>query len=85
MLVESNDLNLILRPQLIDKGDRRVLNILDLPLRRRAYVDHQNDGERLLSDLVYPSQASTDVQIFSEGGTARLANLTAWHMKSIWQ
>ena len=44
-----------------------------------------NDGERVLTDLVYPGHAGDGVRIFAEGGTARLDCLRVDFMRSIWQ
>src|SRR6185369_1454370 len=45
-LVECDDLNFVSRSKLVDKGDRCILDILDLPLRRRTDVKQHNNSER---------------------------------------
>jgi fructan beta-fructosidase len=43
------------------------------------------DGERAITDQVFPSDTSAGVELFSEGGTVKLDSLTIRHMRSIWQ
>jgi sucrose-6-phosphate hydrolase SacC (GH32 family) len=56
----------------------------------RILVDHSivevfaNDGERVLSDLVYPATASDDVELFAAGGTAKVQKFEVARVRSIW-
>ncbi|MEO8483790.1 MAG: glycoside hydrolase family 32 protein [Acidobacteriota bacterium] len=58
-------------------------------LNLRILVDNSivevfaEDGERVLTDLVYPSAGSNGVKIFAEGGTA-LGTITVHPMRSTW-
>ena len=43
-----------------------------------------NDGARVLTHRIFPNPGSTGVSLFAEGGTAHLARLDAWPLRSIW-
>lgn len=43
-----------------------------------------NDGARTLTHRIFPSPESDGVSLVAEGGTARLARLDAWSLRSIW-
>lgn len=58
-------------------------------LNLRVLVDHSivevfaENGERVLTDLVYPSLDSRGLAILAEGGTATL-DVDVYEMRSIW-
>lgn len=62
----------------------------DGKVRLRILVDRStvevfaNDGERVLTDLVYPGLESQGLELFAQGGSARLDALDVWGMGSIW-
>ncbi len=43
-----------------------------------------DDGQVVLTDQVFPDPTSTGVSAFATGGTARVDDLTAWTLRSIW-
>jgi sucrose-6-phosphate hydrolase SacC (GH32 family) len=43
-----------------------------------------NDGEVVLSSLIFPDPANTGVELFSVDGKTTLRSLTAWELNSIW-
>lgn len=43
-----------------------------------------NDGEAVISDLVFPSLASQGIELYSRGGTARVVKLDVWNLKPAW-
>ncbi len=47
-----------------------------------VFGDH---GERVISDLIFPSPASQGVELFSNGGEARIIKLDIWQLKSAWR
>jgi hypothetical protein len=51
VFIKGDHFDFVFGPQLINKSDCRVLNILDLSLGRRADVEHKDDRERLLNSL----------------------------------
>lgn len=59
-------------------------------LRLRVLVDASsvevfaNHGEVVLTDQIFPDATSTGVSLFAQGGSATLAHLKAWDLKSIW-
>jgi fructan beta-fructosidase len=44
-----------------------------------------NDGERVISDLIFPSPGSQGVELFSAGGDAKVQKLDIWRLKSAWR
>jgi fructan beta-fructosidase len=43
-----------------------------------------NNGERVISDLVFPSSAGQEVRLFSKGGEAKILKLYIWNLSSSW-
>jgi fructan beta-fructosidase len=43
-----------------------------------------NDGQTVLTCLIYPNGRATGADLFSEGGTAKVITFNAWKLKSIW-
>jgi len=43
-----------------------------------------NDGVRVLTHRIFPDSQSTNVSLFASGGRARLVQLDAWALRSIW-
>ena len=43
-----------------------------------------NDGEVVISDRVFPAQASDGIEFYSKGGAARIKMLRMWKINSIW-
>jgi sucrose-6-phosphate hydrolase SacC (GH32 family) len=43
-----------------------------------------NDGEEVITDLVFPSDASRGVEFFGAENTAKIRALDVWTLKSIW-
>lgn len=44
-----------------------------------------NDGERVLSDRIYPHQGSNGTQVYEKGAGGRIVSLTIWRLDSIWK
>ncbi|MHA7845986.1 GH32 C-terminal domain-containing protein [Serratia sp. D1N4] len=70
---------------------RAPLPLLDgKMLKLRILVDTSSvtvfsgDGEVVLTDLIFPDPASTGIEMYSQGGTANVASMTIWPLKSIW-
>jgi len=59
-------------------------------VRLHIYVDQSlvevfaNDGAVSMSAVMFPSADSTRIELFSEGGSARLTDLQAWKLDSVW-
>lgn len=43
-----------------------------------------NDGRSVLSTRIYPSPASSGIELYAEGGHAAIEQLHGWRLKSIW-
>jgi fructan beta-fructosidase len=44
-----------------------------------------NDGERVFTDLVYPSVGSRGVEFFGPENGAKISSMQAWTLKSVWK
>lgn len=55
------------------------------------YLDHSsvevfmNDGDRVLTDLIFPQQGQKDIVVYSLNGVATLKSLCLYPLRSIWQ
>jgi fructan beta-fructosidase len=60
-------------------------------VRLRVFVDRSsvevfaNDGERVLSERIYPPPGSDGIELYSQGGAGRIVSLTIWELNSIWK
>jgi len=43
-----------------------------------------NDGEKVMTDRIYPPPGSTGIEIYSVGGGGKVVSLTVWPLKSAW-
>lgn len=43
-----------------------------------------NDGEVVITDRIFPSSESNNLEFFSEGGSATLLSADIWNLQSIW-
>lgn len=43
-----------------------------------------NNGQTVLTCLIYPNERATSAELFSEGGTTSVITFNAWKLKSIW-
>lgn len=57
-------------------------------IRLRIFVDKSivevfaNDGERVITNQIFPGEAAGGIELFAEGGTAEFRNVTVWPMKN---
>ncbi|WP_157627049.1 glycoside hydrolase family 32 protein [Spirosoma luteum] len=57
-------------------------------VKLRIFVDRSvvtvfaNDGERVITDYIFPTKATGAIDLFAEGGTAEFKKITIWPMKS---
>jgi len=57
-------------------------------IKLRIFVDKSlvevfaNDGERVITDQIFPTEPAGGIELFAEGGTAEFRNVTLWPMKS---
>lgn len=72
------------------KVSHAPLRMTGTTVKFHVYVDQSsvevfvNDGEVVLSSLVFPFADSRGVEIFSEGGSVMLQDLRFWQLASIW-
>jgi fructan beta-fructosidase len=43
-----------------------------------------NDGEKVMTDRIYPPPGSTGIEIYSTSGAGKVVSLTIWPLSSIW-
>ncbi|OQB30556.1 MAG: Levanase precursor [Bacteroidetes bacterium ADurb.Bin174] len=59
-------------------------------LKFHVFVDEStieifiNDGENVISSLIFPAADATDIELFSNGGTTNLSAFEGWELNSIW-
>ena len=69
---------------------RAPLNNATGKIKLRLFVDESsievfgNDGIAVVSALIFPDPSGTGIEIFSEGGKAKVTTLDIWEIKSIW-
>ena len=44
-----------------------------------------NDGERVLSERIYPPPGSDGIELYSQGTSGRVVSLTMWELRSAWK
>ena len=44
-----------------------------------------NDGEKVMTDRIYPPPGSTGIELYSTGGAGKVVSLTIWPLASIWK
>jgi fructan beta-fructosidase len=60
-------------------------------VRLRLFVDWSavevfaGEGETVITDLIFPSASSEGLELYANGGTARLVSLDVWKLRSIWK
>ena len=60
-------------------------------IKLRVFVDRSsvevfaNDGERVLSDRIYPPPGSDGIELYSQGAAGRIVSLTIWELNSTWK
>jgi fructan beta-fructosidase len=60
-------------------------------LRLHVFLDRSsvevfvNDGERVLTDRIYPSLRSDGIELYSDSGKSRVLSLTIWKLGSVWR
>ena len=43
-----------------------------------------NDGEKVMTDRIYPPPGSTGIEVYSTGGAGKFVSLTVWPVKPVW-
>ncbi|OXS74729.1 glycoside hydrolase family 32 protein [Domibacillus enclensis] len=60
-------------------------------VKLHMFIDHSsvelfvNDGEVSMTGRIYPREHSTHIELFAEGGDARLVSFESWKLKDIWR
>ncbi len=63
------------------EGGRVKLHLL---VDRSSVEVFGQDGETVITDRIFPAEGGDGLQLFSEGGPARLVRMDIWELKSIW-
>ncbi len=66
----------------VEKKTRVKLNIF---VDRSSVEVFVNDGERVLSDRIYPPPASDGIELYGKGPGAKVVSLTIWKLASTWK
>jgi fructan beta-fructosidase len=68
---------------LFPAGGKRVkLHIL---VDRSSVEVFVNDGATVISDAIFPSRDSQDIELYSQNGQARIVKLDVWNLQSAWR
>lgn len=60
-------------------------------IKLRIFVDksvvevYANDGERVLTDLIFPNESAGSIELFAEGGSAEFRKVTVWPLTAVRQ
>lgn len=68
-------------PLKIGSGQTVELHIL---VDRCSVEVFANHGERVMSELVFPSVSSRGIELYSRGGGAKIVKIDAWNLKTAW-
>lgn len=76
--------------KLFPSVEEAPLSVQNGVIKLRVFVDKSvvevfaNDGERVITDLIFPTEAAGRIELFSEGGTAEFSKVNVWPIKSVW-
>jgi fructan beta-fructosidase len=68
---------------LLPAGSKQVL--LSIFLDRSSVEVFVNDGATVISDAIFPSRESQDIELYSKNGDARVVKLEVWNLRSVWR
>jgi len=65
----------------LDNTKRVTLHIF---VDRSSVEVFANDGEKVMTDRIYPPPGSTGIELYSTGRGGKVVSLTIWPLQSIW-
>jgi fructan beta-fructosidase len=68
---------------LLPAGGKRVK--LHIFVDRSSVEVFVNDGSTVISDALFPSRDSQDIELYSKNGEARIVKLEVWNLQSAWR
>lgn len=68
---------------LLPPGGKRVK--LHIFVDRSSVEVFVNDGATVISDAIFPSRDSQDIELYSKSGEARIVKLDVWDLQSAWR
>jgi fructan beta-fructosidase len=68
---------------LLPAGGKRVK--LHIFVDRSSVEIFVNDGATVISDAIFPSRDSQDIELYSKNGEAQIVKLEVWTLRSAWQ
>jgi fructan beta-fructosidase len=68
---------------LLPAGGKRVK--LHIFVDRSSVEVFVNDGATVISDAIFPSRDSQDIELYSKNGEAQIVRLEVWTLHSAWQ
>lgn len=63
--------------------DKRIK--LHLFVDRSSVEVFGNDGERVITSLIFPSPESRNVELYANNGTVKLISMSIYHLTSVWR
>jgi sucrose-6-phosphate hydrolase SacC (GH32 family) len=57
---------------------------LNIFVDRSSVEVFANEGEKVMTDRIYPPVECTGIEIYSTGGAGKIVSLTVWQLQSIW-
>jgi fructan beta-fructosidase len=66
----------------VEQSSRITLHVF---VDRSSVEVFVNDGERVLSDRIYPPPDSDGIELYARGGGARVVSFTMWELNSVWK
>ena len=66
----------------VGQGSRLKLHVF---LDRSSLEVFVNDGERVVTDRIYPSLSSDGIELYSDSDKSRVLSLTIWKLGSVWR
>jgi fructan beta-fructosidase len=66
----------------IEKSARIKLHIF---VDRSSVEVFVNDGERVLSERIYPPAGSDGIELYAKGSSGKIVSLTIWELDSVWK
>ncbi|MCE5198315.1 MAG: glycoside hydrolase family 32 protein [Armatimonadota bacterium] len=78
-------------PEIFDKVSDAPMELIDGKVKMRIFLDWSsvevigNDGAKLITHRILPSDASDGLEVYAKGGEAKLVSLNVYEMKSVWR
>ena len=58
---------------------------LHILIDRSSVEVFANDGEKVMTDRIYPPPGSDGIELYAKGSGGRVVSLSIWQLASIWE